>query len=172
MAALDGGNIAFSRGPDESVVVQDSGAVNTATLAMLTGELTWTETPRTAVEIRNNGRRLAGGVVVRETDDNDCTMTMGVQVSSFLGASVEQFYEIFEGIGFAAAWVSTTDGDAFTTDIVVTYDSTAAQGGGGSQTVTFSGCRLITKEIDPGGQDGTAKMTCTFTCYINRPTPA
>lgn len=169
MAAFDGGDIAFSR-CDETITLNDgTGAPITITLGKLTGSANWTRPNTEYHEVMNNGKRLAGGPVLRKTGDVTVTLTIETYVSSLLSATaadsdVYQFV-FFEGI--YSANLSVTAGDQKAIQAVIGYNSTAA--GGGSQTATFDNAVCTSCEMEPAGQENTFKLTAAFTCHINAP---
>lgn len=134
-------------------------------LYLISGSVTYTETGRTKVEIKSNGRRLAKPTVV-ETEDNDITGSLSVLVGSFTGpntgpadTAIRQWM-----LGQVPAFVSTGNGGAPQLAMQIEYDNTEDDAAGGvSQFCDFSFVTFDEIAVDTGGGEGLVLLTASFT---------
>jgi hypothetical protein len=164
MAASDA-SIPISQIDIASIVISDGSNSLTVSLAPAS-TLEWTEETTPYVEVMHQGKHVAGGPVLRQTGDSNCTGKLVAYVTSYLGASNETPYEVMTRKGTAASWGTTGVGDKKSSRMVVTETAPS----GASQTITFN--YVVFTNVQVGYENGIRIVTADFTDHENTPTVA
>lgn len=157
---------------DGQILISDSGAAHTETVAYEAGDLAWT-IPGVSVSHYLDRGELGSTPSLRNVDDQPMTLSFSVYFRD-PGDTANAYSTLTDiAVRFASryvetAWVSTlgTASDTFTVTIAWTVDGTFA--GEADKTLSFPYCvfRVNMKEGDPN------TLECTATSFALKPTLA
>jgi len=122
---------------DGQLVIQDNAAVNTITLALEEGNLSFTVT-KNVIEVLDRGVLSH----MRQGDEVPVTLSFGIKfIEFYTSGDDETLYEAVMNEAGGAAWISTNDdgGDVYTVDMLFTIATPTS--GEEAEIITFTKVR-------------------------------